>query len=186
MALIDAYAKVLGIPLYEFFGGAGNRAETDYTIDIVPPETARKNAARLAWEGYTVLKTKVGKKLTDDIDRLLAIRDGAPQCGITIDANQGYSPCEAVHFCEEMEKNGIRPILFEQPVLKYDIAGMRFVKDHTSIPIAADESVFTSADAINVVRTGCADYINIKLMKSGIIEAMDIVQPSREAQISSL
>ncbi|NLD63282.1 MAG: dipeptide epimerase, partial [Bacteroidales bacterium] len=31
MALIDAYAKVLGIPLYEFFGGAGNRAETDYT-----------------------------------------------------------------------------------------------------------------------------------------------------------
>jgi len=183
MALIDAYAKVLGIPLYEFFGGAGNRAETDYTIDIVPPETARKNAARLAWEGYTVLKTKVGKKLTDDIDRLLAIRDGAPQCGITIDANQGYSPCEAVHFCEEMEKNGIRPILFEQPVLKYDIAGMRFVKDHTSIPIAADESVFTSADAINVVRTGCADYINIKLMKSGIIEAMDIAAIARSANI---
>jgi L-Ala-D/L-Glu epimerase len=77
-------------------------------------------------------------------------------------------------FIEEMTKNGIRPILFEQPVSKYDLAGMRFVKDHTSIPIAADESVFTSADAINVVRTGCADYINIKLMKSGIIEAMDI------------
>jgi len=183
MALIDAYAKVLGIPLYEFFGGVGNKAETDYTIDIVPPDVAKKNAAKLAKAGYTVLKTKVGKKLTDDIDRLLAIRDGAPKCGITIDANQGYSPCEAVHFIEEMGKNGIRPILFEQPVSRFDLQGMRFVKDHTSIPIAADESVFTSADAINVVRTGCADYINIKLMKSGIIEAMDIAAIARSANI---
>ena len=116
MALLDAYARVLNIPLYQFFGGAGNKAETDYTIDIVPPETAKANAAKLAKEGYTVLKTKVGKKLTDDIDRLLAIRDGAPNCGITIDANQGYSPCEAVHFIEEMGKKTIRPILFEQPV----------------------------------------------------------------------
>jgi L-alanine-DL-glutamate epimerase-like enolase superfamily enzyme len=183
MALIDAYAKVLGIPLYEFFGGVGNKAETDYTIDIVPPDIAKKNAAKLAKAGYTVLKTKVGKKLTDDIDRLLAIKEGAPKCGITIDANQGYSPCEAVHFIEEMGKNGIRPILFEQPVSRFDLAGMRFVKDHTSIPIAADESVFTSADAINVVRTGCADYINIKLMKSGIIEAMDIAAIARSANI---
>ena len=82
-----------------------------------------------------------------------------------------------------MGKNNIRPILFEQPVSRYDLAGMRFVKDHTSIPIAADESVFTSADAINVVRTGCADYINIKLMKSGIIEAMDIAAIARSANI---
>lgn len=183
MALLDAYAKVLNIPLYQFFGGAGNTAETDYTVDIVPPDVARKNAAKLAKEGYRMLKTKVGKNVTDDINRLIAIKDGAPGCGITIDANQGYSPCEAVHFIEEMEKNDIRPVLFEQPVSKYDLQGMRFVKDHTSIPVAADESVFTSADAINIVRTGCADFINIKLMKSGIIEAMDIAAIARSANI---
>jgi L-alanine-DL-glutamate epimerase-like enolase superfamily enzyme len=183
MALLDAYAKVLNIPLYKFFGGAGNTAETDYTVDIVPPDVAKKNAAKLAKAGYRVLKTKVGKNVTDDINRLLAIKEGAPGCGITIDANQGYSPCEAVHFIEEMGKNDIRPVLFEQPVSKYDLQGMRFVKDHTSIPIAADESVFTSADAINIVRTGCADFINIKLMKSGIIEAMDIAAIARSANI---
>jgi L-alanine-DL-glutamate epimerase-like enolase superfamily enzyme len=183
MALLDAYAKVLNVPLYQFFGGAGNTAETDYTVDIVPPDVAGKNAAKLAKEGYRILKTKVGKNVKDDINRLLAIKEGAPACGITIDANQGYSPCEAVHFIEEMEKNDIRPVLFEQPVSKYDLQGMRFVKDHTSIPIAADESVFTSADAINIVRTGCADFINIKLMKSGIIEAMDIAAIARSANI---
>lgn len=183
MALLDAYTKSLNIPLYEFLGGATNKVETDYTIDIVPPETARTDAQKLAEKGYRILKTKVGKKLTDDIDRIMAIKDGAPACEITLDANQGYSPCEAVHFLDELAKKNIRPVLFEQPVLKTDLPGMKYVKDHTSVPVAADESVFTSADAINIVRTGCADIINIKIMKSGIIEALDIAAIARSANI---
>ena len=183
MALLDAYTKLIDIPLYRFFGGSVNKIETDYTVDIVPPDIARKNAAKYAAEGYRVLKTKVGKKLKDDIYRILAIKDGAPGCEITLDANQGYTPPEAVHFLDELEKNNIRPILFEQPVIKSDLAGMKFVKDHTSVPVAADESVFTSADAINIVRTQCADIINIKIMKSGILEALDIAAIARSANI---
>lgn len=183
MALLDAFTKVLDIPFHKFMGGTTDRLETDYTIDIVPPDIAKKNASRLAAEGYRVLKTKVGKNLADDINRISAIKEGAPGCDITLDANQGYSPSEAVHFLEELDKNNIRPILFEQPVIKTDLRGMRYVKEHTSIPVAADESVFTSADAINIVRAGCADVINIKLMKSGLIEAMDIAAIARSANI---
>jgi L-alanine-DL-glutamate epimerase-like enolase superfamily enzyme len=183
MALLDAFTKSLNIPFYKFLGGTDNKIETDYTIDIVPSDIAKINAARLAKKGYRVLKTKVGKNLVDDINRILAIKDGAPDCGITLDANQGFSPCEAVHFLEELEKNHIRPVLFEQPVIKTDLWGMKYVKDHTSIPIAADESVFTSADAINIIRTGCADVINIKIMKSGIIEAFDIAAIARSGNI---
>ncbi len=183
MALLDAYTKSLDIPLYKFLGGSEDSIETDYTIDIVSPSVAKKNAAKLAGKGYRVLKTKVGKNLQEDIERLLAIKEGAPGCEITLDANQGYSPPDAVHFLEELKTNNIRPILFEQPVLKHDLPGMRFVKDHSSVPVGADESVFTSADAINIVRTGCADVINIKLMKSGIIEALDIAAIARSANI---
>ena len=183
MALLDAFTRSLNIPFYKFLGGTINKIETDYTIDIVPPDIAKINAAKYAREGYRILKTKVGKNLIQDIDRILAIKEGAPACGITLDANQGYSACDAVHFLEELEKNNIRPVLFEQPVIKTDLAGMKFVKDHTSVPIAADESVFTSADAINIVRTGCADVINIKIMKSGIIEALDIAAIARSANI---
>jgi len=183
MALLDAYTKTLDIPLFKFLGGTDNKIETDYTIDIVPPDIAKSNAAKLVKQGYRVLKTKVGKNIFDDIDRIIAIKEGAPKCGITLDANQGFSPCEAVYFLEELKKNNIRPILFEQPVIKTDLLGMKYVKDHTSVPIAADESVFTSADAINIVRTGCADIINIKIMKSGIIEAIDIATIARSANI---
>jgi len=183
MALLDAYTRSLNIPLFKLFGGAKKKIETDYTIDIVPADIARINTKKLAIEGYRIFKTKVGKNLVDDIDRILAIKDGAPECHITIDANQGFSPCDAVHFIEELSKNNIRPILFEQPVNKTDLQGLKFVKDHVSIPIAADESVFTSMDAINIVRTNCADIINIKIMKSGIIEALDIVAIARSANI---
>lgn len=183
MALLDAYTKSLNLPLYKFLGGAAEKIETDYTIDIVPPAEARINAGKLSGKGYRVIKTKVGKNLSDDIDRILAIREGAPGCAVTLDANQGFSPCEAVYFLEELEKQDIRPLLFEQPVVKHDLAGMKFVKEHTSVPIAADESVFTSYDALNIVRTGCADVINVKIMKSGIIEALDIITIARSANI---
>ena len=183
MALIDAFTKTLNIPLYLFFGGASKKLETDYTVDIVSTEKARVNASKLKGQGYRILKTKVGKNLIDDIDRIQAIMDGAPGCRLILDANQGYSPVQAVHFLKELEKNNIWPELFEQPVVRHDKAGMRFVKDNSMVPIAADESVFTAADAIEVVRTGCADMINIKLMKSGIIEALDIAAIARSANI---
>jgi L-Ala-D/L-Glu epimerase len=183
MALLDALTRSLNIPLYRFFGGTVNTIETDYTVDIVPQEVAKRNAASLASKGYRILKTKVGKNLKDDIGRILAIREGAPDCGITLDANQGFSPTEALYFLEELDKNNIRPILFEQPVIKSDLRGMKFVKDHTSVPIAADESVFTAADALRVANMGCADVINIKIMKSGIVEAMDIAAIARSANI---
>jgi L-alanine-DL-glutamate epimerase-like enolase superfamily enzyme len=183
MALLDAYTKFLNLPFYKYLSGEVEKIETDYTIDIVPPSEARINAGKLAGKGYRVLKTKVGKNFSDDIDRILAIREGAPGCDITLDANQGYSPCEAVHFLDELERHNIRPILFEQPVIKHDLAGMKFVKEHTSVPIAADESVFTSYDALNIIRAGCADVINVKIMKSGIIEALDIITLARCANI---
>jgi L-alanine-DL-glutamate epimerase-like enolase superfamily enzyme len=183
MAFLDAYTKYLKMPLYRFFGGVSRKIETDYTITIVSPDTARQNAARLSALGYRVLKTKVGKDLIDDVERLILISEGAPGCAVTVDANQGYSPTDAVRFIQELEKRNIRPLLFEQPVLKDDLYGMKYVKEHVSVPVAADESVFSGADAISVVRSGCADIINIKLMKSAIVEALDIAAIARNANI---
>lgn len=181
MALLDAFTKSLNIPLFQFIGGAERKIETDYTVDIVAAETAKINAKRLAEKGYKTLKTKVGKCLTDDVARVIAIKEGAPDCRIMLDANQGYSPSDAIHFLEVLEKHGIRPELFEQPVVKHDLQGMKRVKDNTSVPVAADESVFTAADAIAVVKADCADFINIKIMKSGLVEALDIAAIARSA-----
>lgn len=181
MALLDAYTKTLNIPFYKFLGGTNNRIETDFTISIVPTAQARREATELAAMGFRVIKTKVGNNHREDVDRVLAIQEGAPDCGILIDANQGYNPKAALRFINEVEKHGIYPVMFEQPVRKNDLEGMKFVRDNTSVMVGADETVFTAMDAINVVRTGCADAINIKLMKSCLIEALDIAAVARSA-----
>jgi L-alanine-DL-glutamate epimerase-like enolase superfamily enzyme len=183
MAVLDAYTKTLDTPLYKFLGGMQETIETDYTISIVTPDKAKLNAIKLKEKGYKIIKTKVGKHLSEDIERILAIKDGFPDCEITLDANQGFTPSEALFCLEELERNGIRPIMFEQPVVKHDLAGMKFVKDNTSIPVSADESLFTSADAINIARADCADVINIKIMKSAIVESLDIAAIARSANI---
>jgi L-Ala-D/L-Glu epimerase len=183
MAMLDAFTQTLNVPLYQFFGGAITTFETDYTIDIVEPATAKSDALELAAKGYKIIKTKVGKNLKSDIRRILAIREGAPDCEITLDANQGFTPYEALYCLERLEQEGIRPILFEQPVNKFDLTGMKYVKDNTSVPVCADESVFTAIDALNVAKSACADVINIKIMKAGIVEALDIAAIAKSANI---
>ncbi len=184
MALLDAFTKSLNLPFYKFLGGAQSQIETDYTIGIVASDAAKAQATKLAQSGYHAIKVKVGKNIRQDVERIVAVKAAAPECEITLDANQGYTPYQALQCLEELEKNNIRPALMEQPVAKQDLAGMKFVKDHTTIPVAADETVFTSYDAINVVKSGCADVINIKIMKSGIVEALDIAAIARSANLS--
>ena len=183
MALLDAYTQTLGLPLYRFLGGAQDSIETDYTIDILPADQAKDLATALSRQGYNTIKTKVGKHMDKDIDQLLAIKEGAPGCDLMIDANQGFSVKQALTFLDKLADQQISPVLFEQPVIKHDLDGMRFIRENTSIPVAADETVFTAADAMAVVKSGCADIINIKLMKSGLIEALDIAAIARRANI---
>jgi L-alanine-DL-glutamate epimerase-like enolase superfamily enzyme len=65
-------------------------------------------------------------------------------------------------------------VLLEQPVVREDLDSMAAIRRETGIPVAADESVRSLADAQAVVAQGAADYINIKIMKTGVIEAVEI------------
>jgi L-alanine-DL-glutamate epimerase-like enolase superfamily enzyme len=51
---------------------------------------------------------------------------------------------------------------------------MAAIRRETGIPVAADESVRSLNDARKVVEQGAADYINIKIMKTGVVDAHEI------------
>ena len=73
--------------------------------------------------------------------------------------------------------------LFEQPVARYDLAGLAQVTAEGGVPVAADESVTTAADALRVVQLGAAHVVNIKLMKAGVVEGLAIAAICRAAGI---
>lgn len=179
IALLDALTRSYGIPLYVFFGGASTQVETDISIPLVAPEHAKMLARAIVKRGVTSIKVKVGSDLYEDVERVEAIREAAPGLGLTLDANQGYTPNEALLCLEALDDRDIRPLMLEQPVHKDDYDGLRYISQHTTVPIFADESAASPAAVARLIKMQAVSGINIKLMKSGLVEAMDIAAVCR-------
>lgn len=175
MAVIDAFCKIYGIPMYRFFGGTLSTVETDVTIPITDAENARRLAREAEAGGFHHLKIKVGGDPDEDMARVIAVSEGAPSCDIRLDANQGFSPEVAVGFVGDLLGRGVRIDMLEQPVDRDDLDGLKYVTGHTPVPVFADESVVTAADAMKLVKLDAVDGINIKLMKAGLLGALDII-----------
>ncbi len=183
MAVLDAYATSVGVPLYTLFGGSTSQLETDITIPIEAPDHMAALARGYAERHIATLKLKVGTSFDVDVERVIAVARAAPESALILNGNQGFTPTEAVRLIESLAAENVRPILFEQPVHRHDFEGLRFVTEHVRIPVAADESVHTAADALRIARLGAANVVNIKLMKAGIVEALDIAAVCRAAHI---
>ncbi len=183
IAMLDAYCKSLGIPVYSLFGGAPIRIETDVTVPICEPARAKEIAIEMGEQGFRLFKVKVGKDQTEDMARVLAMSEGAPGCSFVLDANQGYTPQQAVDFTNAVVDRGLNVRLLEQPVDAADLQGMRYVTQHTSVPVFADESAQTPADVLQVVKYQAANGVNVKLMKAGMIGALTISSICRAAKM---
>lgn len=182
-ALLDAYCRERDVPLAELFGGSPSPVETDMTIGIMSSSEAAAHAERAVEAGFEHLKVKTGTDLDGDVERVVAIVEAAPEAALKVDANQGWTPKATVRFADRVAQAGVELDLIEQPVAKTDLAGLADVRRRVDVPIAADESVFTPADAIAVVREGAADVINVKLGKSGPLAVADIAAIARGADL---
>ncbi|MGI5884366.1 MAG: mandelate racemase/muconate lactonizing enzyme family protein [Candidatus Spyradocola sp.] len=176
MAVYDLIGKKWGIPLYKLLGGARSSLETDITISVNDVETMVRDAVAACERGFRILKVKVGTDVELDLVRLTAIRSSVPVGTVLrVDANQGWTPRQAVRIIGRLEDAGLNAELVEQPVKAQDVDGLRYVTAHVHTPILADESVFSAADAVRILDTHAADLINIKLMKTGgLYNAMTI------------
>ena len=168
MALWDLYGQLYSIPVYKLMGGARKQITTDITISVNDPEMMVQDALRAVARGYDCLKMKVGVNPELDVARLRDVRAAVGKdITIRIDANQAWTPKQAIRILNNMQEQGLEIELVEQPVKACDLEGLKYVTDHSYVPVLADESVFSPADAMTILKMGAADLINIKLMKCG-------------------
>ena len=168
MALWDLYGQKYGIPVYKMMGGARKNITTDITISVNDPETMVKDSLIALERGYDCLKMKVGINPEMDVARLKAVREAVGNdVTIRIDANQAWTPKQAVKILNSMQEQGLQIELVEQPVHAHDLEGMKYVTERSYVPVLADESLYSPADAATILRMGAADLLNIKLMKCG-------------------
>ncbi len=172
MALHDRLGKKLGVPLYQLWGLDPKATPlTTFTIGIDEPEIMQQKVREA--EAYPFLKVKLG---TDrDLELIRALREVTDK-PIYVDANTAWTPKESVRMIRELAPYGVE--LIEQPTKPDDLEGLKFVREHSELPIFADESVKRAADIPSLV--GCVDGINIKLVKcGGLLEAMRIIHIAR-------
>ena len=165
IALHDLRGRILDVPLHTLFGG--KRHDTlplAYALSIDTPEIMGLKAKALA--PCSCFKVKVSGNPAADEERLRAVHEAMPDAQLWIDANQSYTPSNALELLKRVED--IRKIYcMEQPVASQDWFGMKRVREDAQIPIAIDEGCFTYFDLAKVVRLECADAVVLKVCKSG-------------------
>jgi len=184
IALYDAFTKHLGVPLVKYLGQKIHSLPTSNTIGIKNVEETLKEAQEYGERGFTVLKVKLGKDLAEDIERMVKLRE---QFGnkfiIRIDANQGYTSQQTIEFYQKTKKLNIE--LIEQPLPAKAVAEMKQLPQEIRSIIAADESLITPKNALELVMPPVASGIfNIKLMKcGGVSQALKIADIAQNANI---
>lgn len=167
IALYDVFTKYLKVPLIRFLGQKITSMPTSNTIGIKNVEETLKEAQEYGERGFKVLKVKLGKDLNEDIERMVKLREKfGNKFVIRIDANQGYTAQQTIEFYNKTKHLNIE--LIEQPLPAKAVEETRGLPDEVRNIIAADESLLTPKDALNLVKPPRATGIfNIKLMKCG-------------------
>jgi L-alanine-DL-glutamate epimerase-like enolase superfamily enzyme len=179
MAALDAWAQATGSSMHRLWGATQDSKPTDVTIPIV--ENAGE-LTELAWAlGMRVFKIKVGdSSIEADHARVLAVRNAAPEAPLRIDANQAFTPENALRFVEQLLAEGAHVQLLEQPVRADDIDGLNWVAERSPVPVFADESCRTPANALRLAQTAVQGF-NCKIQKNGIAGVLDIISIARAA-----
>ncbi len=171
-ALWDLEAKKSGKAVWELAGLAPLKPEiTAYTLSLDTPEKMQAQAAEHAFR--PLLKIKLGTP--DDMPRLEAVRAGAPDSTIIVDANEGWSAEVYADLAPHLVRLGVA--LVEQPLPAGDddaLIGMA-----RPVPVCADESCHDRSSL--PAMKGKYDVVNIKLDKTGgLTEALAL----REAALA--
>ncbi len=172
-ALWDLEAKRAGRRVWDLAGLPSPKpVETAYTLSLDTPDKMRDAARRHAHR--PLLKIKLGGE--GDMARLEAVRAGAPETRIIVDANEGWTADIYSELAPHLLRLGV--LLVEQPLPAGDDALLSEIA--RPLPVCADESCHdrASLDGLH----GKYDVVNIKLDKTGgLTEALALREAAREA-----
>lgn len=181
IAIHDLMARKAKLPLYQLLGGYRNKIPTSITIGILPLKETIEQATYFLKKGFTIIKLKGGIAIEEDIEKILKLREHhGNEFLLRFDANQGYTPAQAIAFIKETTSAKIE--ILEQPTQHGEEEHLGEVKRNIHIPVMADESIKTLKDAFRLTKNDLIDMVNIKLMKvGGILESQHINSVAKAA-----
>jgi L-alanine-DL-glutamate epimerase-like enolase superfamily enzyme len=180
LALWDILGKACQMPLYRLLGGAVREViPLKFSISGANADKAAELARWAVEQGFKTMKVKVAMP-SGDLERVHAVRSAiGDQIRLGVDANGGWSASQAIDSLRKMTADNI--YFAEQPVAPVDISWMADVRRNVSMPVMADESLYTLQDAMALARAGAADMFSIYVGKSGLTAARKIAAVAESA-----
>jgi muconate cycloisomerase len=173
-ALFDAVGKTLGVPAVQLLGGVVRESvPVLWTLASGDPVQEIEEAEKKIAAGmHNTFKVKIGAQ-TPEADmarmrRLASALEG--RASLIVDANQAWDETTALRCLPVLAEIGVT--LIEQPVPAWNILGMARLRTRSTVPLMADECVFSAHDMLDVIRAGAADVVSLKLVKHGGLLAM--------------
>ncbi|MEP6797182.1 MAG: dipeptide epimerase [Lapillicoccus sp.] len=177
VALHDLAARRAGLSLGAFLRSLSAQTvptplartvQTDVTLSAGSVEGLCAAAVDRVADGFRTLKMKVGTDARTDVDRVRAVRERVGgDVTIRLDANQGWTPAEAVEVVRALEAADLGVEVVEQPVAGDDVEGLAWVRSRVGLPVMADEALYSLVDLDRILRLEAADIVNVKLAKCG-------------------
>jgi D-arabinonate dehydratase len=171
-ALWDLIGKIYNQPVYRLLGGHRDKVPV---LAIGGYYQAQKGQEQLNEEmlhykeiGMSGVKFKVGRRsVSEDVARVARVRELVGDDFIIVcDANQAWTPQEAIQFCREAESLKLGWI--EEPVRWYDqFEGLRMVRDSTSIPVNAGQGEISAFGCRDLIIRNSVDILNVDVTIAG-------------------
>ncbi len=179
IALWDLKAKVAGLPLYKLLGGVRNKLECYvaggyYAPDKTILDLQHEMEEYLSWNAKAVKMKVGGLTPREDAERVHAVRKAiGPEIKLLMDANCAWSYYEAIEFAKRVEED--YPFWFEEPCAATDFEGFSQLHAHTSIPLAAGESLHGKYEHAAIMDTGALAYIQPDaVLCGGVTQVMKV------------
>ena len=173
VAMWDAWAMTLGVPVWKMFGVYHHRVPLygsggwlSYSNEELIDEVTR-----YVKRGFRSVKVKVGSpEVTRDIERLSKVREAVgPHIRIMMDANQGLILPAALELARAAQPLGIT--WFEEPLNRTDYDGYAQLRRQAGMSIATGEREFDTVTLRELIRREAIDLWQPDLLRLGSVEA---------------
>lgn len=190
-ALWDIKGKLLGVPVYELFGGP-----TRDRVRIYGRASNAEDMKKRKQEGYSVIKTGVAKRNPARIvenmafiqyaaDNFASLREaGGPEMDIGIDFHGAISPQTAKLLIKELEQ--YQPMFIEEPCQAQNVDVMVDIARGTHLPIATGERIFTKWGFREILEKGAASILQPDICHAGGLTECRLIAGMAEAYYAAI
>ena len=181
LAVVDCALRRGGRSLAALYPPRRRTVTYSGVITAGPIERAIQHARQMRAVDLQHVKLKVG--FADDVARVAALREVlGPDVSLRLDANGAWTVERAAEVLDAVAPLGIAAV--EQPLPRGPVTELRRLKEAVRVPIMADESLLTPADAEALIAGEAVDFFNIRISKcGGLARSLAIAERAAKAGV---